>query len=67
MYAGTVGIMGHLLKVIDLFTAPNCTHGMFAVHDKDAGVDPEEFRGIRTNPPGHLRLHIVCASGLVKQ
>ena len=26
-----------------------------------AGADPEGVRGVRTNPPGHLRLHIVCA------
>ena len=33
------------------------------------GADPEGVRGVQTNPPGHLRLHIVCAylGGLVKQ
>ena len=25
------------------------------------GADPEGVRGVRTNPLGHLRLHIVCA------
>ena len=25
-----------------------------------SGADPEGARGVRTNPPGHLGLHIVC-------